>query len=180
MKKDAGGAARADGAPAAAEAGAATRLAWRAVGSPTDAALRALAGKLGRARGTPGVAGGEGSPPQPGADGAAIVREHAFSSTAKTAATLTRDGGGHLTAWVKGAPDRLIPMCTRAAPSGGGTPFPLDDAGRACVLASVSALAAQGGLRARHLCARRGGGRWARRRGGRPCRHLAAARVWWW
>ena len=155
-KKDAGGAARADGAPAAAEAGAATRLAWRAVGSPTDAALRALAGKLGRARGTPGVAGGEGSPPQPGADGAAIVREHAFSSTAKTAATLTRDGGGHLTAWVKGAPDRLIPMCTRAAPSGGGTPFALDDAGRACVLASVSALAAQGGLRVLAICARGG------------------------
>lgn len=156
-----GGKAKAKADP---EAGAGGR-GWRAVGSPTDAALRALAGKLGRARGTPATsaATARGGPPLPpgtpppslaGADGANIVREHAFSSTAKTAATLARGVSGGLSVWVKGAPDRLIPLCTRAVPAGGGAAFALGRAGRDAALAAVSALAAQGGLRVLAICGR--------------------------
>jgi len=156
--KEGGGKAEAEADP---EAGAGRR-GWRAVGSPTDAALRALAGKLGRARGTPAAsaATARGGPPSPspplagaGADGATIVREHAFSSAAKTAATLARGAGG-LSAWVKGAPDRLVPLCTRAVPAGGGAAFALGPAGREAALAAAAALAAEGGLRVLAVCGR--------------------------
>ena len=138
---------------------------WRAIGSPTDAALRALAGKLGRARGTPAAAapaagspgrrgGSTAGPPAPApataADRAAIVREHAFSSALKTAATLVRapaDAGGGLTVYIKGAPDVLVQSCTRAVPAGGGPPVPLGQDGREAVLEAVRSLAAEGGLR---------------------------------
>ena len=88
------------------------------------------------------------------------MREHAFSSTAKTAATLTTSsaapggGGGGLSVWVKGAPDRLLPLCTRAVPAAGGAAFPLGPEGRAAALAAVAALASQGGLRVLAVCCR--------------------------
>jgi len=70
------------------------------------------------------------------------IREEAFDSEAKRMATLHREAGGPCAA-VKGAPEALLPLCTRAADAD-ASPGPLDATGRARWLERASEMASRG------------------------------------
>ena len=70
------------------------------------------------------------------------LREVAFDSDSKRMATLHREGGRVLAA-VKGAPETVVPDCSRLPSSGGAAPE-LDAAGRAKWLERARGLAAEG------------------------------------
>ena len=79
-----------------------------------------------------------------GLDWTALVRDHPrvaelpFDSERKRMATLHREGAG-VVAWVKGAPESVLPLCRAQAVAGGETPFDRDEALRA-----AEAMAAEG------------------------------------
>ena len=102
---------------------------WQALGDPTDAALAVAARKAGLDRSrlladTP------------------LAGELPFSAARMLAAGFLPEGAG-LTAYVKGAPDRVLERCRRMA-GPHGKAEPLDAAGRARVLARNAEMAAAG------------------------------------
>ena len=143
---------------------------WSASGSPTDGALRALAAKLGRTRGTPL----ELSESQ----GEFVVADFPFDSSVKRASVvvahpakpprgpapplLDRRRRGPtallLSAYLKGAPDRIVALCSRtlapsASSSAAVTVVPMTAEVRASVDAAVASMTARG-LRVLALAAR--------------------------
>ena len=102
---------------------------WRAVGDPTEAALLVAAGKAGL---------------EPDAIRASMaeVGQVPFSSERKWMATFHRTETG-LIAFVKGAPEPLIALCTRLVDEHGQAQ-PLTDAGRARLSARNERLADRG------------------------------------
>lgn len=101
---------------------------WSAIGDPTDAALLVAARKAGLER-----AALLGEWPLEG--------EVPFSSERQLMATFHRHDG-LLTAFVKGAPGRVLSLCTRTLDSDGDRA--LDEAGRAALQAVNAALARRG------------------------------------
>ena len=100
--------------------------AWQIVGDPTEAAFLVAARKLPDA-----VRRSEGY---------VRVGEVPFTSDRKMMSVAVRAGDGALTICTKGAPDVLLGHCTRVQV--GEDTVPLDDAGRARILAEVDALSA--------------------------------------
>jgi P-type Ca2+ transporter type 2C len=102
--------------------------AWTAIGDPTDAALLVAAHKAGFER--------DALRAQWPLEG-----EIPFSSERQLMATFHRRDGA-LTALVKGAPGRVLTLCTRVLD--GGEERALDDEGRAALLAENAGLARRG------------------------------------
>ncbi|WP_224785725.1 cation-translocating P-type ATPase [Microbacterium caowuchunii] len=100
--------------------------AWQIVGDPTEAAFLVAARKLPAA--------------VQRSEGYVRVGEVPFTSERKMMSVAVRAEDGALTICTKGAPDVLLGHCTRVQ-VGEGT-VPLDDAGRAGILAEVDALSA--------------------------------------
>ncbi len=101
---------------------------WRAVGDPTEAALRVVAAKAGV-----DLATEERRAPR--------VRELAFDSRRKRMTTVHRCSDT-LVAFTKGAPRELLALCSRLRTT--GQDVPLDDAARAEIVATIDAFASAG------------------------------------
>ena len=101
---------------------------WLALGSPTEAALVSMAAKI-------------------GVDATLLkqqnrrLAEEPFSSSLKRMAVLVSAGGGGAILHAKGAPERLIPLCTGALTA--GKTVPLGEEERRDLLAAAEAMAAR-------------------------------------
>lgn len=102
--------------------------ALRVVGDPTEAALLTLAAKIGLTR-EDALAAHE------------IEREIPFDSDRKRMSVIAKDGSGARTAYVKGSPDLLLPLCDRVLREDGVAP--LDDEERARLTAENERYAEQ-------------------------------------
>jgi Ca2+-transporting ATPase len=102
---------------------------WVARGDPTEAALIVAGRKAGLERADVTVDEPE-------------VGEVPFSSDRKLMATFHRASGGALTAYVKGAPDRVVEMCRTVQVN--GVALPLDGARREALLAVNTEMATAG------------------------------------
>ncbi len=102
---------------------------WQAVGAPTEAALVTAAVKL-------------------GVDYTFLrqqnrrLAEEPFSSERKKMTVVVSSGGGGAIVHCKGAPEMLLPHCTRIAGAGGRT-FPLDEETRRRILDAAAGMAAR-------------------------------------
>ncbi|MHB8169413.1 MAG: cation-translocating P-type ATPase [Thermoleophilia bacterium] len=101
---------------------------WQPAGSPTEASLLIMGLKLGIDRGQL-------------AEQNRRIAEQPFSPETKKMTVATTAGGGLVVLHAKGAPETILPLCTRAAVAGGIAP--LDEAARARYLKAASALAAR-------------------------------------
>ncbi|MHB8859435.1 MAG: cation-translocating P-type ATPase [Thermoleophilia bacterium] len=101
---------------------------WLALGSPTEAALVTMAAKI-------------------GADAALLrqqnrrLAEQPFSSSLKRMAVIVSAGGGGAILHAKGAPERIIPLCTGALT--GGKTVALSEEERRSLLAAAGDMAAR-------------------------------------
>ena len=100
--------------------------AWRVMGDPTEGALLVAGLKAGFDQQIP-----------PGR----VVHELPFDSTRKAMSLVHRTPDGGLLMFTKGAPEMLLPQCTRVVTAGGLAP--LDDAGRQQILAAAARMAGQ-------------------------------------
>ncbi len=103
-----------------------TERGWRAIGSPTEAALVVAAEKAGLKQDHHSV----------------IVAEFSFNSTRKRMSVVEDLGNGRLLSHVKGAPETILSLCSAARI--GGQDRPMTDELRRQAVAACEALAAQG------------------------------------
>ena len=71
-----------------------------------------------------------------------FVTEHAFSSERKRMSRVYRDKNGKLSSWAKGAPEYILPLCSRLLKN--GKEFPMTEKDRRELLAAMGRMASEG------------------------------------